>query len=162
MIFIIHDPEIHGVWKYGFRAVEGLQPIKLPSSVGVMDFFAVRKPNIRDPLRPDEEHRLTEITGSPSYEDIKDTTSFSIVFSPTGKLVVRGVNFAVPPNELFESDQPSGSLPPEPSRNSFVIYDAGKFKKLYGSGALFTGYLTELRDRKIFINPYTGTMISTD
>ncbi len=38
MVFIINDPNIGA---YFFRAVEGLEPMKLPDGLGVMDFTIV-------------------------------------------------------------------------------------------------------------------------
>ncbi len=91
IIFIMHDPDKTGLPR-GFRAVEGVAPIKLPDSVGVMDLKH---------LNPNDE--VTKEDPVPDYFIIenndqinkawvlRDTTSFSIIFSPQGKLVVHDV-----------------------------------------------------------------------
>jgi len=123
MVFIIHDFGSTG-FASGFRAVEGIKPIKLPDSVGVMD----------------------EVLG---------TTTFSIVFSPAGKLVLHDVQtiFNGQLSAMFQGDSQR-----ELSRNSFIIYDRSLFDKL-GPDKRFD-YLTTLE--VVHINPYTGTIISVD
>jgi hypothetical protein len=90
MIFIIQDPNIMA---WGFRAVPGLKPIKLPDSVGVMDLKIVTNRNdsssykeiqLDDPILGGDA-RINE-----SFE-LTDTTTFSVIFSPSGKLVVHRV-----------------------------------------------------------------------
>src|SRR4030042_1945161 len=76
MIFIMQDPQIMA---YGFRAVEGIEPIKLPDSVGVMDL----KINGNTDIGSDSDITLTA--------DVNDTTTFSVLFSPSGKLVIHEV-----------------------------------------------------------------------
>ena len=76
MIFIINNPELVDAdavlrnYKetYGFCAVEGIKPIKLPENMGVMQF-------VDQDVDIDNSDKLTE------------KTTFSIVFSPSGKLV---------------------------------------------------------------------------
>lgn len=73
MIFIVNDtPANMGELANGFRRVVGHKPMKLPENVGVLD-YASQDEDI------DEEWELT------------DATTFSIVFSPAGKLVVHDV-----------------------------------------------------------------------
>jgi type II secretory pathway pseudopilin PulG len=90
MIFIIHDSSILAS---GYRVLEGTKPIKLPDSIGVMDWRIVANRSdsgsyneipIEDPV----------LGGDASINDdfeLTDTTTFSVVFSPTGKLVTRRV-----------------------------------------------------------------------
>lgn len=93
MIFIIHDsdriPKGTGLAN-GFRAIEGHKPIKLPDSIGVMDLTWVDRTvagNIITftgyPIRTDAE------ISSP--EQLRDTTTFSIIFSPSGRLLTHEV-----------------------------------------------------------------------
>ena len=132
----------------GFRAVKGLQPIKLPDSVGVSEIDAP--------------------------EDINDTTTFSIVFSPSGKLVIHEVRtrnrdgtdsskddifntlakITHPTNPYGMFVEDNGD---EPSRNSFIIYDRDKFKAAFEKGPGWSDYLRNLD--AIYINPYVGTII---
>jgi prepilin-type N-terminal cleavage/methylation domain-containing protein len=178
IIFIVQDPNIMA---YGFRAVEGIQPIKLPDSIGVMDLL----------------YRSDLVTGSnpdvnfANFNVISDTTTFSIVFSPSGKLVIHDVrtrnrngtpkyptfaddslddifntltriNDSVNPTGMFCQDDyfiaPTNfGLGPESSRNSFVIYDTKKLKQT-DTNLRWTNYLSQLK--RFYINPYTGTIIN--
>ncbi len=77
MIFIVHDePKNMGGLANGFKAMEGHEPIKLPDTVGVMSLN-----DVTDILRVDLRR-----AGA-----LSDVTTFSIVFSPSGKLIVHDV-----------------------------------------------------------------------
>jgi len=198
MVFIVHDFERTGL-NPGFRAVESLKPIKLPESVGVMDLmvrinhgkhWTDAEDLLDEPIKvaylddtnpqnfgPDQKNRF-----------ITDTSSFSIVFSPSGKLIMRDVRMRnrdgiyQPNNELsnkvsmdsifnspenitnygvgmfIQDDYAELGLGAELGRNRFVIYDKTQFNKL-NAGKRFN-YLSSLEP--VYINPYTGTIISTD
>jgi hypothetical protein len=98
MIFIVHDPKIMA---YGFRAVEGVKPIKLPDSVSVMDLIIVPDRNEQNPANPLQEIRIDDPSQLLTAADrdawidepgeVSDITTFSIIFSPGGKLVIHGV-----------------------------------------------------------------------
>lgn len=186
MIFIVHDFEKTGL-SPGFRVVEGTKPIKLPENSGAMDLFvrtnhgtssASAASSLDEPLT---QAHLDDIT----Y--IRDTSTFSIVFSPSGKLVVRTVRvrnrdgvyrpdngtperssdsvFNSPANisnlgvgQFIQDDYADLGLGAEPSRNRFVIYDKNQFEKLDTQDKF--NYLRRLE--LIYINPYTGTMIQPD
>jgi len=160
MVFIVQDPQLRA---YGFRAVTGLQPIRLPEAVGVMD------------LRIDKSYEISSNDDISMLEDVNDTTTFSIIFSPSGKLViheVRTINrdgetnddskddiFNVKSNVengigmFVQDDDPDK----EPSRNSFIIYERDKFRAAFENGRAWTDYLKNLD--AIYINPYVGTII---
>lgn len=165
MIFIIHDPTLvdrsgFPVTLSGFRAVEGLEPVRLPEAIGVM------------------EHRweLFEVFSEPERTElITDATTFSVIFSPAGRLVTRNVHvlrrnpddtvFNDPSMNPMFADDDSGEgraeafgLHPESSQTSFVIYDKTLFNKLESEQG--SEYLQSLE--RIFINAYTGKMISVD
>jgi hypothetical protein len=179
MVFILQDPSIGA---YFFRAVEGLQPIKLPDSFGVMDSELIQQ----------------KVTSVPAWEpsnnhpaDLTDLTAFSIIFSPSGKLVIHDVRVRNRDGErdtsatlsyddvfntklqvdagigMFYQDDyypgyastPNLGLGPEPSRRSFIIYDRLEFKRAYDRSQAYSGYLVKLIPDVIYINPYTGTMI---
>ncbi|MHC4088560.1 MAG: type II secretion system protein, partial [Planctomycetota bacterium] len=73
MVFIVHDFDKTGLVS-GFRAVEGLEPIKLPDSVGVIDLSLIGADvDIDEPF------------------ELNNATAFSIIFSPSGKLVIHNV-----------------------------------------------------------------------
>jgi hypothetical protein len=182
MILIVHDVSKTGLAS-GFRAVEGLEPIKLPDSLGVMDLKRRTNPNPMysgyDPIDTDVEISDLNI--------LRDTTAFSIIFSPSGKLVIHDVrvrnrdgdyqplNLADSMDDIFNSpenitnfntgmfvqdDYASMGLGQEVSRRSFVIYDRLKFRRAYEKGQAYSAYLQNLPPEAIIdINPYTGTMI---
>ena len=198
MIFIIHDFEKTGL-NPGFRAVRNLKPTKLPDSMGVMDSMV----RINHGTNwTDAEELLDEPLNAAYLDDtnpqnlgpdqknmyITDTSSFSIVFSPNGKLVMRDVRvrnkdgiyqpdnglpnkismdsiFNSPQNittlgagKFIQDDYAELGLGAESSRNSFVIYDKIRFDKLNAIERF--NYLSSLEP--VYINPYTGTIISTD
>jgi hypothetical protein len=186
MIFIVYDFDKTGLAN-GFRAVEGVEPIKLPDSVGVMDLKVVKRTGSR-PHVTCEDDRIDLDNEIDEPKELTDATSFSIIFSPSGKLVIHRVEvsnrdgirqptslndsmdeiFNSPENiednktgMFVQDDYFSGSLPdlglgPEPSRNSFVIYDRTMFDKV-DKAKRWSDYLEPLE--VIYINPYTGTMI---
>ncbi len=177
MVFIIHDPAATGL-SNGFRAVEGIEPIKLPDSVGVMD---LRCRINSDPSKPGDEPIDDGIS---EEKKLRDTTTFSIIFSPTGKLIIQEVrvrnkdgysdtNTGTSDDDIFnkkarvdsgigmfyQDDYTGLGLGQESSRNSFIIYDTLKLKQV-DSGSRYTGYLKQLESSKIYINSYTGTIIN--
>jgi type II secretory pathway pseudopilin PulG len=98
MVFVVQDPRIMA---YGFRAVEGNKPIKLPDSAVVMDLIIVTNRNEQNPVNPRQEIRIDDpsplltnaqrdsLINEPN--ELSDTTTFSIIFSPSGKLVIHGI-----------------------------------------------------------------------
>ncbi len=74
MVFIVHEERKVLDLAQGFRALDGHEPIKLPDTIGVMDLTKVRSDVDLDELR-----------------ELSDATTFSIVFSPAGKLLMRDV-----------------------------------------------------------------------
>jgi len=103
IVLIIHDPD--GMkpdpndddFASGFRAVEGVKAIKLPDSVGVMDLCAVTE-RVRSNPSSSRHERLDELASEQEADEyinelfeLSDMTTFSIVFSPTGSVVVYGL-----------------------------------------------------------------------
>lgn len=198
MVYIVHDLERTGL-SPGFRAVEGIKPMKLPETTLVMDLRvrtnrAANATAAADPLdEPLTVGRLDDTIPSNLGPDgknvyVADTSTFSIIFSPAGKLVVHNVRLrnkngvyrpdnsvpaTVSTDDLFNSpanianlkvgmfvqdDYPELGLGAEPSRGRFVICDRTQFDELNAQGRL--NYLNSLE--LININPYTGTIISAD
>ena len=101
MIFIIHDFEKTGL-NPGFRAIETFKPTKLPEGLGVMDSWVRTNHGTN---WTDAEELLDEPLIAAYLDDtnpqnfgpdqknkyITDASSFSIVFSPSGKLVMYNV-----------------------------------------------------------------------
>jgi len=188
MIFIVHDFDKTGLVS-GFRAVEGVEPIKLPDSVGVVDLMVRvnRKPTWDGAEDPTD--RLIEVADlddtnptnfGPDGKNVyvTDTCAFSIVFSPSGKMVIHNVRvrnrdgktddssnddifntlFNVKDRKaamFYQDDYANLGLGEEPSRNKFVIFDKTLFDKM--DAIQRYDYLYDLE--KNYINPYTGTMI---
>jgi len=220
IIFIIHDEPVNmGGLGNGFRAVKGVEPIKLSHNVGVMDFIFTAgndRPGgpgtaLDDPAIPGNQ-KDTWITSPLGTDVLGDITTFSIIFSPMGKMVIHGVRvrnrdgivddtiktqvysyddvfnkieqvyqryagagiYDNPPGAgMFYQDDYFGSswspyplqdlgLGPEPSRNSFVIYEKDKFKAAYDKNAPWSEYLYKLADEIMYISAYTGRIISRD
>lgn len=156
MIFIVHDCQ-NTTLANGFRAVEGMQPIKLPDDLGVMEVVE----------GDDEINTDNELIGK---------TTFSIIFSPSGKLMIHDVQTrnrngeasgTGSEDDIFNTEEkithptePRGMFlqdnSRETSKKSFRIYDSEIFGKI-DAGRRYTDYLEDLET--IYINPYTGTMI---
>ncbi|NLZ04992.1 MAG: hypothetical protein GXY19_07450 [Phycisphaerae bacterium] len=188
MIFIVHEePKNIGGLAIGFRAVEGLEPVKLPDTVGVLDLSQLAADSDID-----EEHELN------------DASAFSILFSPSGKLVVREVRvrnrdgYSLPSNEsgsskvsldqvfnsavniteygrgMFIQDDYSARNPSpgngadyglgrEMSRTSFVICDHQRLADLFQRKVVWSEYLSGLSgDGVVYVSPHTGTLISSE
>jgi prepilin-type N-terminal cleavage/methylation domain-containing protein len=170
MIFVFNDEfKNMGNINNGFRVFEGYKPIRLPENIGVMDMTTVD-----DDADIDDDVELT------------DATSFSIVFSPSGKLVIcevrtRNKDGQYQPSaitgatgsddkvfnskhniivnntgQFIQDDYPADGLGKENSRKSFVVYDREKFKTLKTGEQRFK-YLNSLEVS--YINPYTGALI---
>jgi len=169
MIFIVQDTAIGA---YFFRAVDGLQPIKLPESIGVMDL------RYRLDLLPSEDGVINNNSEIINFDFVRDTTTFSIIFSPSGKLVIHEVQVrnrnGIPDSQgeisnrsdddvfnkieqvnagigMFYQDDyfpiswsfyPELGLGPEPSRNRFIIYETEKFRQAYDVRRAWTDYLS--------------------
>jgi hypothetical protein len=195
LVFIVHDPDRapNGTeYANGFRAVEGIEPIKLPETFGVTDLTYVERSGSgsvsisETPFDADIDNP-TELRLFP--ERLRDATTFSVVFSPSGKLVVHEVRvwnrhgrrasdttlstdevFNAPdqvinPNVqamFYQDDFPSETgLGPEFSRTSFVIFDRARLRSAYQQGAPWTNYLQALAAERMWVGPYTGALISS-
>ena len=161
MIFIVHDFDKTGL-ENGFRAVEGLEPIRLPDAVSVMD------------LRINGNEKVDFDSEIDTLKEVRDTTTFSVVFSPSGKLVIHKVRTrnrdgtASSKDDVFNTltkithpTDPYGMFvednADEPSRNSFIIYERDKFRAAFDNERAWSDYLKNLD--AIYINPYVGTII---
>jgi len=180
MILIIHDDIKTGL-AYGFRAVQGRKPMKLPEAIGVMDFM------VKDHAAglPAEFPVATD-TDINDPAELVDVTSFSIVFSPAGKLIIHPVRVrnrdglidsdsAVSDDDVFntldrvdidgvgkfvQDDYLAEGWYQEFSRKSFVVYKKSRLKEIRPDRRWST-YLEDLeRNQKVYVNPYSGHMIS--
>ena len=95
MVFIVQNPDMMA---WGFQAVEGLKPMKLPDNLGVMDLTIVTNRNVSNPVNS-QQARLDDPSFTPAQKDnwlsnistLTDISTFSIIFSPSGKLVIHGI-----------------------------------------------------------------------
>jgi Tfp pilus assembly protein FimT len=174
MIFIVQDYQNTGLAN-GFRAAEGMKPIRLPENIRVTDLTVNIAAN----------GALNSID-SGNVPVLNDISTFSIVFSPQGNLIIHPVQvrnkdgqtnntslddiFNTQTNvenlrAMFYQDYyPGLGLDKEMSRRQFLIYEQDKFKSAYERGQAYSGYLKSLLDSAgpTYINSYTGTIISTD
>ena len=181
MIFVIHDKD-KAVWVCGFVAVEGYKPIKLPSNIGVIDktLRTPRSATVIDCSGSYTENSLTSFN-TIATPDIVDTTTFSIVFSPAGKLVLHEVRCrnkdgatnnsskdnvfntksnveAAAPTGMFVEDYQTDifGLGVEKSRNKFYIYNRQELRKITNPTDRWD-YIDKIG--AVYINPYTGGII---
>jgi prepilin-type N-terminal cleavage/methylation domain-containing protein len=180
LIFIIHEPD-WGSPANGFRAIEGRKPMKLPADVGLMDLRLVDR--VYDALGHILEMNDVAIDDDTLIDEsveIAETSTFSIVFSKSGKIITHQVwvrnkdgftgtnngsiddvfntmtNVDGGMGMFYQDDYPDDGFGPEYSRNSFVIYSKREFKKINSAGR-YTDYLQHLR--KEYVNPYSGELV---
>jgi type II secretory pathway pseudopilin PulG len=165
MIFVIYDADKTG-WVCGFIVVGGYKPIKLPDNVGVVDKM-VRKTSTLKICGETDERSLNDTDDLNSNNKIADTSAFSILFSPAGKLVSHEIRcrrksnkddvFNDPLTGMFiEDNHDDSGIGVENSRREFYIYDKEKFEKMTTSSQRMA-YLNGLKP--VYVNPYTGELI---
>ena len=153
MIHVVHDRD-GTTLASGFRPIDGIKPIPLPEPVGVTDLIVRGNTSIS--------------SDAATATDVNDMMAFSIVFSPSGRVVVHDVRMAYGTGELsarFISDGPttaSNGYLQEPSRTGFLIFDRKEFNQAYERGAAWTQYLSRMASGMVYVSPYTGRIISTD
>lgn len=207
MVFVIHDPgsppDLNDVsdsdyldrtgtgYANGFRAIGELKPVKLPGAFGIMDLTVVERV-----LSGNNQVSTNESVVGPGIETqaelaafalrLRDMTTFSLLFSPSGKLVVHEVRVCnrhgsragsappsldrifntaaqvVDPNveAMFYQDDfpPETGLGPEFSRTNFVVFERAKLREAYRRGLPWTDCLQYLASKRIYVNPYTGAL----
>jgi len=188
MIFIAHDTRATDL-ATGFRALEGIQPIRLPDLLGVMDRTVVaRRADGSDVLREDLIRSDKDID---SIAEVNDTTTFSMVFSPEGHLIVlRSIRIRnrdgrsdketpVSQDDVFntesqvlqkdilrrrgmflQDDYPQRGLGAESSRRSFVVYRTREFEQAFRTGEAYSHYLAGLQSKVLYVAPLTGAIVS--
>ena len=189
MIFIVNDPDSApdgtGLAN-GFCPVGGYKAMKLSENVGLMDLrIRMNYEDASDPL--DESIRVVgnDVESNLNIDDpceLTDTTTFSIVFSPAGKLVIhevrtrnrhgyRETSDSTSDDQVFnkmvrvdsglamfyQDDYANLGLGQEPSRNHFVVYDKNEFGSVR-TDSRWTDYLQYLE--VVYVSPYTGQIIN--
>lgn len=179
MIFIIFDEEKTN-WDCGFVSIPGYKPMKLPENIGVIDKI-VKNKHVAGELKCNM-GKYTEVSLNDFTDNanIVDTMTFSIVFSPAGKLVIHEVKCrnsdysatsikddvfntrtnvtATSPVGMFVDDYltEEDGLSIDKSRTKLVIYNRKELEK-YAPADRYEKYLKELP--VLHINPYTGGII---
>lgn len=196
-VFIIHDPEAapEGTgYANGFRALEGIEPIKLPEAFAVMDLTVVDRTvagnGSVDISELPMDASIDAVDESVFAERLRETTAFSIVFSPSGKLIIHEVRvwnrqgrrpsdatqsldevFNTPAQRansgvraMFGQDEVTvgAGLGPEYSRTNFVICDRAKLREAYRRGIPWSGCLQSLSARRVYVSPYTGALLFSE
>ncbi|AQT68526.1 putative major pilin subunit [Anaerohalosphaera lusitana] len=92
MVLVIYDPGATELDANGFRAVPGRKPNKLPEQVLVLDGYSniVReKKGFKVVVK--EEHRGGDNEAFDENVELNETSTFSVVFGPSGRLIARSV-----------------------------------------------------------------------
>ena len=151
----------------GFRPVIGRNPIRLPKNGLVMDMhLRTAVNNATDPsyVALDSDAQID------TPQEVTDASTFCVIFSQAGKLVLRDVRIWKGAGDVFNIDTevdmgnammyidsyPNEGLGEETSRNHFVIVD----KKLFDAvpdAERWSSYLQYLKP--VYVNPYSGEII---
>ena len=92
MIFIMHDRKKGNDMNYVFRAVEGVKPIKLPDNFGVMDMrLRTHTGNTQNEAQTAGDVPIDSDGDIDEDRELQDSTTFAVIFSPSGKLVISEV-----------------------------------------------------------------------
>ena len=192
--FIVHDPDPSpdgtGL-AYGFRAVMGRRPMKMPEDVGVLSGYWVDRtsfyPNNWNNLVPtalsdaaliDSPANMVQVGGISRNRYLMDASTFSVIFSPQGKLTVHPVwvrnkdgqtdassndtifNVENASSVMFLQDDygnsPDYGIGPENSVQSFLIYKKPDLNSV-PVNLRWTNYLSTLQPE--FVSPYTGELV---
>ena len=132
-----------------------------------------------------KEYLLSDDTGIDGPSEVNEVTTFSVVFSPSGHLVIHEVRVRnrngesgtskasrddtfntvvkiTDPNDprgmFVQDDYMQEKLGPESSRGCFYIYSKAEFTKAYNERRAWSGCLSRLKDRPLSIAPLTGTL----
>ncbi|MCX5634325.1 MAG: type II secretion system protein [Planctomycetota bacterium] len=111
MIFIINDPAIGATF---FRAADGEKPIKLPDNIGVMD--------LKLGSTGSDISLNTDISND---WQVTDTTTFSIIFSPAGKMVIHNDVRVRNRDGIIDSTSGNGHFSEDDVFNKKADVDAG-------------------------------------
>lgn len=162
-VFVVYDYDATGL-ENGFRALENIEPVKLAETMGLMEVI-------------DGSNKDAEID---EPKEMNDKTTFSIIFSPSGKLIIHEIRvrnrdgFSNTNNQskddifntqdnvedykaMFYQDYSADGFEQEPSRSSFIIYNKNQLNQT-DQNRRWTDYLETLD--VIHINPYSGTIIN--
>ncbi len=183
MVLIIHDPLDTGLAN-GFKAIPSRNPITLPDSFALLT--TQTRTNLTDPSDSDSIEIIADADVDQPYE-INDITTFSVIFNPSGRLVIHDIRIRRASvndtvfNELskvtaqnailFQDDYPDLGLGQESSVKSFAVYEKNQLGQItYKNGSIsitdnqipanvrYTEYISSLT--MLYINPATGEIIN--
>ncbi|MCK5565173.1 MAG: prepilin-type N-terminal cleavage/methylation domain-containing protein [Planctomycetes bacterium] len=194
---LIVDDDVDPMPANGFKAVQGRKPMKLPATLGVMDlkwsdrvYYSSGEPDLSDPSRYDIE--IAGDTDIDSDRKLNDTTTFSIVFSPSGKLVTRQVwvrnragkvkgsltdgdvfnvidNIETGIGKFIQDDHDGSSYSVYPlEKKGYGFEDSRKSFVIYNKDRLksvsSSGRWTDYLQhlKPAYVNPYSGQIVLTD
>jgi len=172
--FIVHDPDTEPDGTdlaYGFRAVTGRIPMKLPDDTGVLENAFLYDPSL---TAAQNDAKNNQAVDSPLK--LADCSAFSVIFSPAGRLTVhpvrvRNKNGNTESNDtifniqshvdagwamFYQDDYPDLGLKQEDSKRDFIIYSKKDFK-LVPSTSRYTGFFKDLQVEHI--SSYTGEIV---
>lgn len=182
----------------GFRALDGRKPIKLPATVGVADLRLVYNRRVVggeylcDEMRVDSDQLLNDQADTDDLVSMglvakerefsyftSDCSTFSVVFSPAGRLVVHqvwvrnrtGRTGDTSPDDVFntlnqidmgvgmfcQDDYPALGFGFEHSRNCFIVYEKKRLEAAPASSR-WTSYLGQCD--MLYVNPHTGELVN--
>ena len=174
MIFIVKEGRIN----YEFHAVKGRAPIKLPDSITLTDMRLGSTSTDDDPLRTDIDIKFPE--------QLRDITTFSVVYSPSGQLSVipvhtrnkdgesenqanagntfdrifSGSQRVIAGDAMFPQDENIGlGIDQEDSRLMFYIYDRNLFKTINTESRWTDFFQNTENTTQLYINEYTGELM---
>jgi type II secretory pathway pseudopilin PulG len=92
MVFIMHKRKKTNDLLKGFWVLEGVKPIKLPGNFGVMDMrLRTHTGNTDYEARTAGDEPIGSDAKIDEDNELQDTTTFTIIFSPSGKLVINEI-----------------------------------------------------------------------
>lgn len=169
MTFIVYAPDSDLASR--FRAIKGLAPVALPEGIGVMDlWFSGGLVGGRGLLSLADSDDKTV-----ANEDVlRDLSTFSIVFSPSGQLASKEVCIR-DAGDIFnrlvqvhaglamfvqdDNDAIDLGLARELSRDGLVIYDRQMLKDAWQRGRPMSDCLLVAARRPWYVNPYSGNLV---
>lgn len=182
MILIIHDKEETDDAQ-GFRAVIGRKPMKLPEDVGVISPYWIDRTKfginswnklVRTQLKDGylDDTNLVQILGAMRNRYLLDASTFSVVFSPQGKLTTHAVQCLLSSAEdtvfnitnkvesgdamFLQDDLSNDGIGPEMSVQTFMIYSKKQYRQTIAT-ARCSNYLDNIESD--YISPYTGEIV---
>jgi prepilin-type N-terminal cleavage/methylation domain-containing protein len=178
IILIEHDTTATGLAN-GFRVADGRKPIALPEDTGVIDGFWVDRVSLV--VFNDISLGDVILSGDIRYGTnryFEDASTFSIVFSPAGRLIVHEVrirnkdgradnlsydavfntqsNVNIGRGMFFQDDYPASGIGWENSRTRLIIYSKRDLAAI-NAAQRWSGYLGRLNT--LMVSPYSGELI---